>query len=115
MAKKGASAVKKPRQAELPGTVAPKDRALAGLCKDLAGVREDKNDLAATEKQLLGRALARMQATGRTSYTSHGVELLRSTTDKLRVRLVDDDNVDDAAGVLPVAEADADDTEDAGA
>ncbi len=85
-----------PKDEPLPGMEQVKSRRLSKTCGTLADVRAQINDLKQTEKGLLGTALAQMRAEDVTSYTDHGVELIRTSQEKVRVRLVDDDTDTDA-------------------
>jgi hypothetical protein len=69
----------------------PKDRVLDQCCDRIADHRATINEAVQAEAQDKARALARMQEKGYETYKSHGVELVHTHTDKLRVRLVDDD------------------------
>jgi hypothetical protein len=72
----------------------PKDRTLDNLCRRLAQTRATMNEAKESEDADKAAALARMTEKGIQSYTRHGVELIHTTTDKLRVRLVDDQKGD---------------------
>ena len=76
-------------QGEL-GDIREGDRVLDNVTKNLARIRGDMNPLREAEKLEIARGLKRMQDTGRETYTKNGIELFHTTTDKLRVRLVDD-------------------------
>lgn len=92
--KKAAPKARRPRQPRLIDDM-PKVRALDHICERLSGVREDKNELVAEEKGLIQNALAQMQHHDVRRYKAHGIELFRVQGDeKVRVRLVDDDNGD---------------------
>lgn len=100
MAKKAAKKdkPKKPKQERLLDDM-PKVPALDKVCRRLADVREEKNDLALEEKGLVQDALRRMKDARVVTYKAHGVELVLVQGDeKLRVRLVDDDNGDSTDG-----------------
>lgn len=67
----------------------------------IASVRADLNALKQTEKGLLSTAMKQMQAhlpEGQTTYKSSGVEGVLTHTDKLRVRLIDDDQTSGGFG-----------------
>lgn len=87
---------RKPRlhQPDLEGVDRPKDRSLDGICRRIADHRLTINEAKQGEDQEKARALDRMKTTGIEAYTAHGVELVHTTLDKLRVRLVDDANAD---------------------
>lgn len=57
-------------------------------------MRETKNEASEREALSIARSLEHMKRKGIESYTQNGVELLHSQTDKLRVRLVDDDKAE---------------------
>lgn len=72
---------------------------LDSTCQAIAACRTDLNELKKTEKGLLNTALKQMQThlpEGQTVYTAAGVELVLTHLDKVRVRLVDDDNASGA-------------------
>lgn len=85
---------RKPRatQPDLPGVDRPKDRVLDGICARISDHRLTINEAKQAEDTDKGKALDRMKKTGIEAYTAHGVELVHTTLDKLRVRLVDDAN-----------------------
>lgn len=90
--KKPKNTAPKPKQERLLDDM-PKVPALDRLCAKLSLVRESKNDLATEEKGLIQDALRRMKDANVVTYKAHGVELVRVQGDeKVRVRLVDDDN-----------------------
>ena len=89
MAKKGKAA----EQGEL-GDIREGDRVLDNVTKRLQTIRSEMNPLREAEKLEIARGLKRMQDTGRESYTKNGIELIHTQTDKLRVRLVDDDSAE---------------------
>lgn len=89
MAKKG----KQPEQADL-GDIREGDRVLDNVTKRLQQIRSEMNPLREAEKLEIARGLKRMQDTGREAYTKNGIELIHTQTDKLRVRMVDDDTAD---------------------
>jgi hypothetical protein len=82
------------------------------------------NESTQAELQDKASALDRMKKTGITIYKAHGIELIHVSTDKLRVKLIDDDSGggDEALageqGALPdgdqFSEEDVDDDADAG-
>jgi hypothetical protein len=49
------------------------------------------NEAVTAEQEDKAAALDRMKKTGITAYKRHGIELVHVTTDKLRVRQIDDD------------------------
>lgn len=93
----------------------PKDRSLDGICSRIADARATINDAKQTEELEKGKALKRMKDTGIEQYTAHGVELVHTTLDKLRVRLVDADDTDegDDAGETTGEHPDADQSDPA--
>lgn len=89
-AKKPKPAVKRPRPQRLAGLEdAPKDRVLDQCCEQLSDLRETINEALNTEKEVKARAVERLPA-GQT-YKAHGIELTHTQTDKLRVRMIADD------------------------
>ena len=95
MAKKATKAkrkiARKPRAQSLPGMTVAKHPGLSRTCVALVECREQKNELATTEKGLLGTALQQMQAVKVATYKHGGIELLLTHLDKVRVRLIADD------------------------
>jgi hypothetical protein len=100
---------RRPKDQPLPGMEQIKSAKLSKICGSISDVRESINEMRTQEKALLGNALAQMKAESVLSYTDHGVELIRTTTEKIRVRLVSDDNAtgDDTQGDLGEAEAES--------
>jgi hypothetical protein len=86
------------RQPALDGVDLPKDRVLDSICVRLNDHRLTINESKAAEDQDKAKALKRMMDIGIDAYKAHGVELVHTSTDKLRVRLIDDDEggADDA-------------------
>jgi hypothetical protein len=72
----------------------PKDRVLDGICERIADHRVTINEAKQAEDQDKAKALDRLKKVGLNAYTAHGVELVHTQLDKLRVRLVDDANAD---------------------
>lgn len=70
----------------------PKDRVLDGICERIADHRLTINEAKQAEDQDKAKALDRLVKIGVDVYTAHGVELVYTHLDKLRVRLVDDAN-----------------------
>lgn len=88
---------RKPKDQHLPEMEDVKIPALSKTCRSLSEVREQANELKQTEKGLMATALHQMQTKlpdGQTTYKDHGVELVLVHTDKVRVRLIDDDEGD---------------------
>jgi hypothetical protein len=77
---------------------------LDAICERIADHRLTINEAKQAEDTDKSKALTRMKATGIEAYTAHGVELVHTSIDKLRVRLVDDasggeeDAADDVKG-----------------
>jgi hypothetical protein len=69
----------------------PKDRVLDAICSRIADSRATINEAVAAENEDKAKALDRMKKTGTVVYKAHGVELVHVSTDKLRVRVIDDD------------------------
>lgn len=63
---------------------------LDSICERISDHRLTINEAKQAEDSDKGKALDRMKKTGIEAYTAHGVELVHTTLDKLRVRLVDD-------------------------
>jgi len=76
----------------------PKDRVLDQCCDRISDHRATINEATQAESQDKARALARMQEKGYETYKAHGIELVHTHTDKLRVRQIDDDEAGDVAG-----------------
>lgn len=98
--KKAPKAAKpRPKQQRLGGMEdMPAIKPLDNVAASLASVREDKNDLVETEKDLIQRAMDLMHQHNRTIYKAHGIELvLVPGGDKLRVRLREDGESDDTS------------------
>ncbi len=72
----------------------PKDRVLDACCSQLDDLRSQQNEARSTEDGVKSKALARMTSTGISSYKAHGIELIHTHLDKLRVRQVADDTGD---------------------
>ena len=68
-----------------------KDIVLDRICSRIADHRATINEATTAEGQDKAKALARMQDTKVEMYKAHGIELVHTHTDKLRVRLIDDD------------------------
>lgn len=93
--KSGAIRRRVPKDVALPGMETVRIPALDKIAGSLADVRANKNDLNVTEKALLGNALALMKQHERKFWKAHGIELIRVTgDDKVRARLVADDNTE---------------------
>jgi hypothetical protein len=86
---------KQPQQDRIPDMKIEKDAALSRFCKQIKAAREDKNEAIQREQEQVAGALDRMKRIETESYTDHGVELVHTQLDKLRVRLVDDDSAGD--------------------
>jgi hypothetical protein len=96
--KKAAPRAAKPKQQRLLDDM-PRVRALDRLCEGLADVRERRNNDNAEEKALLQSALRELVKHNTPIYKAHGVELVHvKGDDKIRMRLVDDDNDTDELG-----------------
>lgn len=103
-ARKPVAVKARPKNQPLPGMEQVRNPALSKTCGTIADIREQINELKTQEKTALGVALAQMKGADVVTFTDHGVELFRTTTEKLRVRLVDDSNAggeDDDAMDLP--------------
>ena len=79
------------KQDRLEGAEFAKDPVLDRLCKRMGERLVLINDATAANKEDKGASLKRMTETGVDAYKAWGVELVHTHTDKLRVRLIDDD------------------------
>ncbi len=89
---------KKAKQERLDGVEFAKDIVIDRCCGRIREQRDAINEAMGNEKVDKAKALARMKEKGLETYKAHGVELVHTTTDKLRVRLIDDDEAGDATG-----------------
>jgi len=89
---------RKPRAQRLPGMEDAGIKELENIAEDMADVISQKKELIASEKNLNEMLVAAMKKHGKTTYSHRGITINLSATEKAKVTIKEEGELDDTQG-----------------